>query len=115
MPARTRRPGLVERSRSFLDAYTQGLKREDLQRLFTRDTREAYRFFAKTFDETQLAGLPPHRRLFARLRLFFWAFTLRLSPARRAIYGIALLATLVGFLHLFRGIGDGGWVRFQPG
>jgi phosphoserine phosphatase RsbU/P len=115
MRARTRRPGLVERSRSFLDAYTQGLKREDLQRLFTRDTREAYRFFAKTFDETRLAGLPPHRRLLARLRLFFWAFTLRLSPARRVIYGIALLATLVGFLELFRGFGDAALVRFEPG
>ena len=59
---RAAKPSLADRSRSFLDAYTHGLKREDLQRLFTRDTREAYRFFAKNFDEQALSGLPRHRR-----------------------------------------------------
>jgi sigma-B regulation protein RsbU (phosphoserine phosphatase) len=102
---RAAKPSLADRSRSFLNAYTHGLKREDLQRLFTRDTREAYRFFAKTFDERSLAGLPRHRRWLARARLFFWAFTLRLSPARRVLYGVGLLLCLVGFLRLFRGVG----------
>jgi phosphoserine phosphatase RsbU/P len=102
--AKPARPSLADRSRSFLDAYTHGLKREDLQRLFTRDTREAYRFFAKNFDETALGHLPSHRRWLARTRLFFWAFTLRLSPARRVIYGVGLVLCLLGFLELLRGI-----------
>jgi phosphoserine phosphatase RsbU/P len=102
---RAAKPSLADRSRSFLDAYTHGLKREDLQRLFTRDTREAYRFFARGFDENSLSGLPWHRQWMARARLFFWAFTLRLSPARRVIYGIGLLLFLLGFLQLFRGVG----------
>jgi phosphoserine phosphatase RsbU/P len=104
-----RRPNLVDRSRAFLDAYTHGLTREDLQRLFTRDTREAYRFFAKNIDEESLRGLSWHRRLFTRARLFFWAFTLRLSPARRILYGVALLLCLYGFIQLsqgFRGVGS---------
>lgn len=105
---RAAKPSLADRSRSFLNAYTHGLKREDLQRLFTRDTREAYRFFAKSFDERALSGLPRHRRLLGRARLFFWAFTLRLSPARRVIYGIGLLLCLLGFLRLFRGVGSSG-------
>lgn len=100
---RARRPSLVDRSRSFLEAYTHGLKREDLPRLFTRDTREAYRFFARGIDEASLAGLPAHRRWLARARLFFWAFTLRLSPARRVLYGVALLLCLLGMIELFRG------------
>jgi phosphoserine phosphatase RsbU/P len=102
---RVAKPSLADRSRSFLNAYTHGLKREDLQRIFTRDTREAYRFFAKNFDERALTGLPRHRRWLSRARLFFWAFTLRLSPARRVIYGVGLLLCLLGFLGLFRGIG----------
>lgn len=110
MPAR--KPSLAERSRSFLDAYTQGLKGQDLHRLFTRDTREAYRFFTKNIDERPLAGLKRHRRWMARARLFFWAFTLRLSPARRVIYGVGLLLCLLGFLRLFRGIGGGGLPLF---
>jgi phosphoserine phosphatase RsbU/P len=103
---RVKKPSLADRSRTFLNAYTHGLKREDLQRLFTRDTREAYRFFAKGFDESQLAGLPRHRQWLSRARLFFWAFTLRLSPARRVIYGVGLLLCLIGFLQLFRGFGS---------
>jgi len=110
-----RKPSLADRSRSFLNAYTHGLKREDLQRLFTRDTREAYRFFAKNIDEKSLTGLSRHRRWMARVRLFFWAFTLRLSPARRIIYGVGLVLCVIGFLQLFRGIGTGGLpVFFGP-
>ncbi|HEX7486498.1 MAG TPA: PP2C family protein-serine/threonine phosphatase [Vicinamibacterales bacterium] len=105
---RVRKPSLADRSRSFLDAYTHGLKREDLQRLFTRDTREAYRFFARNFDEDALIGLSRHRQWLARARLFFWAFVLRLSPARRVLYGVALLLCLFGFIGLFRGVGASG-------
>ena len=35
----------------------------------------------------------------------FWPFTMRLSPARRVLYGFALVATLLGSLMLFRGFG----------
>jgi len=100
---RARKPSLADRSRSFLDAYTHGLKREDVQRLFTRDTREAYRFFARHIDETAFTGLSRHRRWLMRARLLFWAFTLRLSPARRLLYGVALLLCLLGFINLFHG------------
>jgi phosphoserine phosphatase RsbU/P len=102
---------LTDRAQAFLAAYTHGLRREDLQRLFTRDTREAYRFFARGFDEDSLASLPRHTRWLSRVRMFFWAFTLRLSPARRVLYGVALLLSLVGFIELFRGF-DGRDVPF---
>ena len=108
---RARKPNLLDRSRAFLDAYTHGLKREDLQRLFTRDTREAYRFFARNIDEESLRGLSWHRRWFTRARLFFWAFTLRLSPARRLLYGVSLLLCLYGFLQLSQGL-RGVWSLF---
>jgi sigma-B regulation protein RsbU (phosphoserine phosphatase) len=36
---------------------------------------------------------------------FFLAFTMRLSPARRVIYGLALAASVLGLLQLFNGIG----------
>ena len=102
---RARRHRLTDSARSFLNAYTHGLKGEDLQRLFTRDTREAYRFFARGIDERELAGLKRHKLWLARARLFFWAFTLRLSPARRVLYGVALVLCLIGFLEMFRGFG----------
>jgi sigma-B regulation protein RsbU (phosphoserine phosphatase) len=44
------------------------------------------------------------------MRQFFVAFTSRLSPARRAIYGIALVCTLFGLLRLWPN--DTFWVMF---
>jgi serine phosphatase RsbU (regulator of sigma subunit) len=101
VPPLPRTPGGTRR---FFDAYTQGLTTAELERVFTRDTPEAYRFFSRQIDFAALAGLPWHRRTLAHIRLFFLAFTLKLSPARRAIYAVALGATLVGLFELFREI-----------
>ena len=37
----------------FFDTYTRDLKAEDLQRLFTRDAREAYKFVTRGIDHYQ--------------------------------------------------------------
>ena len=89
----------------FFDVYTRDLKAEDLRRLFTRDTREAYRFFARHVDDAELQGLPRHRRALVHLRLLFLAFSMKLSPARRILYGASLFFAFVGVLNLFRGVG----------
>ncbi|HEY8548497.1 MAG TPA: PP2C family protein-serine/threonine phosphatase [Vicinamibacterales bacterium] len=92
------------RAGGFFEVYTRDLKASDLQRLFTRDAREAYEFFSRGVDRTGLANLPWHVRLWTHVKLFFIAFTLRLSPARRALYGIALAASIIGLLKLFSGV-----------
>src|SRR5262245_52688351 len=100
IPPLPRTPG---GNRRFLRAYTQGLTAQELERLFTRDAPEAYRFFSRHVDFESLRSLPWHRRLLTHARLVFLAFTLRLTPPRRAIYGMALVATLLGLLELYRG------------
>jgi sigma-B regulation protein RsbU (phosphoserine phosphatase) len=90
------------RLRDFVNTYTRDLKAEDLQRLFTRDAREAYEFFARQIDEKELQGLPWHRRAVVHLRLFFTAFTMKLSPARRIVYAASLLFAAIGFFNLLR-------------
>jgi sigma-B regulation protein RsbU (phosphoserine phosphatase) len=99
VPPLPRTPGGSDR---FFEAYTQGLTTVDLERLFTRDTPEAYRFFTRTIDFEQLKKLPWHRRMIAHVRLFFLAFTLKLTPARRAIYGLSLVCVLIGMFELFQ-------------
>ena len=79
----------------FFETYTRDLSRRDFKRLFTLETPEAYRFFARGIDETELKGQPWHVRAWRRCRAFFMAFTARLSPARRALYGIGLVMALV--------------------
>lgn len=90
------------RLREFFASYTRDLKAEDLGRLFTRDTREAYEFFARHIDAKQLDGLRWHRRLIAQLRLFFIAFTMKLSPARRVVYAASIIFAGVGVFNLMQ-------------
>jgi len=93
------------KARDFLSTYTQDLNAEDLGRLFTRETPEAYRFFARGVNTAELEGLSWHRRAVKYVQAFFLAFTMRLSPARRAIYGAALFTSVIGLFELFQGFG----------
>jgi sigma-B regulation protein RsbU (phosphoserine phosphatase) len=86
----------------FLKAYTRGLNTTDLGRLFTRDTPDAYRFFSRGIDFDELQKLPWYKRVVWSARTLFLAFTLRLTPARRLIYGISLMTTLIGLMELYR-------------
>lgn len=90
-------------ARSFFETYTADITAEEIQRLFTRDAREAYQFFARGVDFDAFKSLPWHQRLPRQARLLFLAFTLKLSPARRALYGAALVLGLIGALSLFQG------------
>src|ERR1700704_6669057 len=90
---------------NFFDSYTKDVTAEDLQRLFTRDAREAYRFFTRGVDADALRRLPWHRRLVTQVRVLFLAFSMKLSPARRVLFGGALLLALIGLINLFRGVG----------
>ncbi len=92
-------------TRAFFQTYTKDFTKEDLGKLFTYETPEAYRFFARGINTAELEGLPRHRRALKYLQGFFLAFTMRLSPARRVIYGLALVASVIGILNLFQGFG----------
>src|SRR5262245_23250000 len=86
----------------FFEVYTRGLTTADLERLFTRDAPEAYRFFSRNIDFGELKDQPWHWRILGQARLLFLAFTLKLTPARRVLYGTSLIACLIGLVELFR-------------
>jgi phosphoserine phosphatase RsbU/P len=91
--------------RAFFETYTKDFTKEDFGKLFTYETPEAYRFFARGINTAELEGLPRHRQAIKYVQGFFLAFTMRLSPARRVIYGLALAASVLGLLQLFNGFG----------
>jgi sigma-B regulation protein RsbU (phosphoserine phosphatase) len=93
------------RLQEFFDVYTKGLTADDLRRLFTRDARDAYKFFTRGLDPGAMKALPWRKRAIAHARAVFLAFTLKLSPARRVVYGVSLLLALLGLGSLFRGFG----------
>jgi serine phosphatase RsbU (regulator of sigma subunit) len=89
----------------FFDTYTKDLTADDLQRLFTRDARDAYKFFTRGIDAQALERMPWHIRIVTEVRLLFLAFAMKLSPARRVVFGGALVLALIGLINLFRGVG----------
>ncbi|MGH9160307.1 MAG: PP2C family protein-serine/threonine phosphatase [Vicinamibacteraceae bacterium] len=91
-------------TREILDTFTRDVTADDLKRVFTRDARDAYAFFAHGIDRVALAQLSWPRRALLHVRLFLLAFSRRLPPARRALYGLALLTTLIGLVELFTGL-----------
>jgi phosphoserine phosphatase RsbU/P len=95
----------VRKTREFFETYTKDLTRDEFGKLFTRETPEAYRFFARGIDTAALRALPWHRRALRYTKAFFLAFTMRLTPARRIIYAVALVASIIGIFELFRGFG----------
>ena len=100
-------------AKSFFDQYTGDLTPGEFQRLFRRDTAEAYRYFARGAEAERLKAEPWHRRYPQQARLVFQAFTMRLSPARRVLYAFAVGSTILGALMLFRGIGA-SWFLVLP-
>jgi len=91
--------------RASFNRYTREITQADLERLVTRETPEAYRYFARDIDVDSLAALPWYRRYPRFAKQFFMAFAMRLSPARRALYGVAVAAAALGAFELFRGAG----------
>lgn len=75
-----------------------------MQRLFTRDTPEAYRFFTRGLDLERIRREPWHRRWWIYTRELFVRFSMRLTPARRLLYATAVIFALVGIFELFRGV-----------
>ncbi len=72
-----------DRARALYKLYSRDISVEDLQRLFTHDTRDAYRFFTRGLDEEAIRRLPWWKQLGERIRQIFMAFTLKL-PQRGA-------------------------------
>lgn len=87
----------------FFDEYTRGFDRTEFQRLFTRDTADAYRYFSRGLDLNALANAPWYRRWPLHARLFIRAFAMRLSPGRRVLYAFAMIAAAIGLVELFDG------------
>ena len=66
----------------FFEAYTRGFTTADLERLFTRDAPEAYRFLSRNVDFDELKDRPWHWRMLGRARLLFPGEGQRERPLR---------------------------------
>lgn len=98
-----RRPK-TRRGAQLFDVYTKDVTSKDLTRVFTSDARDAYRAFTSRLDPADFEGLKGPKRVVAEIRAFLIAFGLKLSPARRLVFGVALVLAALGFARQFSGI-----------
>lgn len=88
-----REPGTFRRLEQFARDYTEGVRAADLRRMFDRDAAHAWSVLAR--DEA--AGAEPVKglkRWLYRAKVLFLGISYRLSPPRRVLFLVALVAGL---------------------
>lgn len=102
-----RRTGRPRRTSELIDVYTKDVTSRDFTRLFTHDAPDAYRALAGTTTDGTKGG-PWPSRIVREIRAFLIAFGLKLSPARRALFGLAIVFALFGLVRYDAGVDPSG-------
>jgi sigma-B regulation protein RsbU (phosphoserine phosphatase) len=86
------------RLKRFYREFTEGVTRGDLRRLFQRDAAHAYRVLTREQDLTkEPAGRI--KRFFFRAKVVFLGLSYKLTPARRVLFGVSIVAALLGMIR----------------
>ncbi|NOX18302.1 MAG: serine/threonine-protein phosphatase [Chlorobi bacterium] len=85
--------------RKIFDLYTSDLSFQEIERLIKRDAAEVYEFFKNDIPKEEGEKKNKFTRAFIFMRSLFNAFIMRLSPARRIFYLVAVLTFLIGYLN----------------
>ena len=94
---RAKGASLFERTETFLADYTRGLSGEELRRLFDHDAKGAYSVLMRD-REAQVENVKGLKRYFLAAKLLFLSLSEKLSPRRRLLFGVAILATVAGII-----------------
>lgn len=91
------RASLFERTETFLADYTRGLSGEELRRLFDHDAKGAYSVLMRD-REGQVENVTGLKRYLLAVKLLFISLSEKLSPRRRLLFGVAIIAALAGIV-----------------
>src|SRR6185295_19802648 len=83
-----------DQTNGFLRNYTAGMSTRELRRLFERDAAKAYDVLTRGHEESKASGRGLHR-LINGARLAFLGLSYKLTPARRALFALSLLAAFL--------------------
>jgi len=102
-----RSQGAVERLHDFVREYTDGLNPRDVRRLFDRDAARAYAVLTRehSAEPEPKKGL---KRVLFRAKLAFLGLSYKLTPPRRLLFAVSLLAFIFG-------LGSGANVLYSKG
>jgi sigma-B regulation protein RsbU (phosphoserine phosphatase) len=85
--------------RNFYRLFTSGLTRAEVERLVKVDTRGMYAFYVRSMQRPA-TGAKPLKRFLTFIRNLFVTFLLKLTPARRLLYGIAFALFVIAIINL---------------
>ena len=110
-------PGTAQRLQTFFREYTEGLNPRDVRRLFDRDAAQAYKVLTREHGQGPEPKKGIKRGLF-RAKLAFLGLSYKLTPPRRMLFGISLVAFVLGLFSgpkvIFAGEGIRVTVNFSP-
>ncbi|OFV83122.1 MAG: hypothetical protein A2Y78_00410, partial [Acidobacteria bacterium RBG_13_68_16] len=93
-----------DRLKKFYEDFTDGLTREELRRLFGRDAVQVYRVLTREQDlSKEPAGR--FRRFFFRAKVVFLGLSYKLTPARRVLFAVSIIAVLLGLFQFRARVG----------
>jgi len=103
----TRLDRVVKQASSFWQRVSEGISVQQLWRQFVSEARASYGLYSREVEWEPVEGEPGWKRSWRITRTLFWAMMMKLSPARRVFFLIALVLVFLELfnLHLF------GWPR----
>ena len=95
-----RRERFSTQVRDFWQRISEGRQIDDLWTQFAADARASYGFYGSDVDWDEIKKLPRWRQPLRVAREFFWALLLKMTPARRVLFLIALVMFLLSSLKI---------------
>jgi serine phosphatase RsbU (regulator of sigma subunit) len=89
----------MQRFQDFWQRVSEGRAIDDLWSQFAADAQSSYGFYGKDVDWEEINKRPLWKRPFPIVRQFFWALMNKLSPARRVLFLVAIVALVLSGLR----------------
>ena len=88
----------------FYHEFTEGLTTDEVRRLFGRDAAQVYRVLTR---EQDLSREPAGRvkRFFFRAKIVFLGLSYKLTPARRVLFAVSIIAAVLGLFQFRARVG----------
>jgi serine phosphatase RsbU (regulator of sigma subunit) len=101
-----------QRMESFVRDYTGGVGAGDLKRLFDRDAAHAFGVVTREHDGTEPRG--KLGRFLHRAKILFLGLSFRLTPPRRVLFALCILAAVLALQGLdSASVGSGQFIIFH--
>src|SRR5215472_5588003 len=95
----TRLDRAVNQARTFWQRVSDGVSVQQLWAQFAAEARASYGLYSREVDWEPVEGESRWKHFWRISRALFWAMMLKLSPARRVFFLVALVLVFLGLFN----------------